>query len=70
MKRRVITVSVTKTIQVVQFEPVVVEVTESAEVESGEKASEVRTALYESASKAVKKFMKEEIESWKRKSKS
>ncbi len=70
MKRRVVTVTVQKTKQIPQFEPSLVSVTESAEIEDGENAKEVRTMLYESASKAVKKFMKEEIESWNRKSKS
>lgn len=68
MKRKQVSVTVTKTVQVVQFEPVVVSVTETADVGDAD-VSEVKAELYESASKSVRKFMKEEKEKWAKKSK-
>lgn len=69
MKRKTVTVTVQKTVQATQFEPIVISVTETAELEEGDKASEAKAKLYESASTSLHKFMKEEIKLWKRKSK-
>lgn len=70
MKRKTVSVTVTKTVQAAQFEPVVISVTETADLEDGDKASVAKQKLYESASASVHRFMKEELTLWKRKSKS
>jgi hypothetical protein len=70
MKVREISVTVQKTVQAVQFEPVVVAVTMTAELEAGDKASKVRAKLYEAASEGVHEHMQEELKLWKRKAKS
>lgn len=69
MKRRTVSVTVTKVVQAAQFEPLTISIIESAELEGEEKVSEVRTKLYESASRGVHKLMKEELKLWKRKNK-
>lgn len=69
MKRKMVSVTLSKTVQAHQFEPLVVTITESAEVESGEKVREVRDKLYESASVGLHKIMVKELKLWKRKSK-
>lgn len=69
MKRRTVSVTVAKVVQAAPFEPLTISVVESAEVESDEKVSDVRTKLYESASRGVHKLMKEELTLWKRKAK-
>jgi len=56
-------------VQAASYEPVVISVTEVADLEDGEKASEVKRKLYESASGSLHKFMQEELKLWKRKSK-
>lgn len=70
MKRKEVSVTVTKTVQAAQFEPVTVSVTETATLEAGDKASTAKDKLYESASESLHKFMKEELKLWRRKSKS
>lgn len=69
MKRRTVSVTVTKMVQAAQYEPLTISITESAELEGEEKVSQIRTKLYESASKGVHKLMIEELTLWKRKSK-
>lgn len=69
MKRKSVSVTVTKTVQAAQFEPVTVSVVEAADLEAGDKASEVKRKLYESASKSLHEFMGEELKLWRRKSK-
>jgi len=69
MKRKTISVTITKTKQVVQFEPLTVTVTEVAELEEGDKASDAKAKLYESVSKSVKQFMEEETTKWKKRAK-
>jgi hypothetical protein len=61
-----ISVTVSKTIQVRNFEPVRVDVTQTAEVLEDDKVSRVRRQLYESTSKAVAAMMREELERWRR----
>lgn len=67
MKRKTVSVTVTKVVQAQQFEPVTISVTETADV-GDEKPSQVKRELYESASASVHRFMKEELTLWKRKS--
>lgn len=67
MKRKTVSVTVTKVVQAAQFEPVTISVTETADI-GDDKASEVKQKLYESASASVHRFMKEELTLWKRKS--
>lgn len=69
MKRKSVSVSVQKTVQAASYEPVVISVTEVADLEDGEKASEVKRKLYKSASDSLHTFMQEELKLWKRKSK-
>lgn len=66
-KLRITTVTVTlsKTIQVVNFEPLRVDVTQTAEVGPDDNASTVRRELYESTSKALDAMMRFEIKQWK-----
>ena len=57
-----LTVTVSKTCQVRQFEPVVVTVSET--VEYDDNAAEVRMKTYSNVTKAVTKFMDNEITKW------
>lgn len=66
MKRKSVTVTVAKTVQAGPYEPVVISVAETAELEEGDKASEVKRKLYESASASLHKYMKEELKLWRR----
>ncbi len=70
MKRKVVSVTLTKTVQAHQFEPLTVSITESAELEDGDKAGKVRDKLYESASSGLHEIMVKELKLWKRKEKS
>lgn len=64
-----VSVTISKTIQVVQFEPVTVAITREAELEKGDDPAEVEAELQESIGKSVKKLMKEERNRWVKKSK-
>jgi hypothetical protein len=66
MKVTTVTVHVQKTVQAAQFEPVVIGVTLTAELEAGDKVSKVKRKLYESASESVHELMPEEIKLWRR----
>lgn len=62
MTKRVITVEVSKTVQVAQYEPVTVKITETVEVEAdSEKAKEVRLKVYTGVTKSVKQFIDNEV---------
>lgn len=69
MKRKIVSVTVTKVVQAAQFEPLTVSITESAEIEEGDKVIKVRNRLYESASEGLHEIMGKELKRWKRKSK-
>lgn len=60
-KRKTVSVTVSRTVQVQQFQPSTVTVAESAEVPEGATASEVKLELYKSATASVTKFMNQEI---------
>lgn len=69
MKRKVVSVTLTKTVQASQFEPLTVSITESAELEADDKPARVRNKLYESASEGLHEIMVKELKLWKRKKK-
>lgn len=69
MKTKTISVTVQKTVQAEQFEPVVIAVTMEASLEDGDTAKKVKRKLYESASESVHEFMGEELKLWRRKKK-
>ena len=68
MKRKTVSVTVQKTVQAAQYEPVTISVTETADLEADDKSKAVKRKLYESASESVHEYMKEELKLWKRKS--
>ncbi len=62
MSKRIITVEVSKTVQVAQYEPVTVKISETVEVEAdSEKAKEVRLKVYTGVTKSVKQFIDNEV---------
>ncbi len=61
IKRKQISVTVTRTVQLQQYHPATVSVTEVADIPEGEDYEAVRTALYKSATKAVTKFLRNEV---------
>lgn len=69
MKNKTISVTVTKMVQAAQYEPLTISVTQSAELEAGDKAKECKRKLYEAASSSVHEYMGEELKLWRRKSK-
>ena len=58
-----VSVTVAKTVQPRQYEPVRIEVTQTAEI-GDMKASVVRRELYERTSRAVSTMMREELKRW------
>lgn len=64
IKRKVVSVSISRTIQITQFHPSTVMVTETAEVPTDLTADQVKAELYKSASRSVVKFMNLEIDKW------
>lgn len=65
IKRKTVSVTVSRTVQVVQYQPSTVTVTETADV-GDQDPEEVKLALYESASKSMQKFMRAEIKKYKK----
>lgn len=59
-----VAVTVSRTIQVRQFEPVRVDLTQTAEVAEGDNPSDVRRELYEATSKSLRAMMRFELEKW------
>lgn len=60
LKRTEVSITVSRTVQVQQFQPSTVSVTETAEIPEEMTASDVKRALYKSASKAVEEFIESE----------
>lgn len=58
------TVTITKTIQVVQFEPVTVTVSETYDIEDGEDVVAIRSHAYNSCAKSVVRYLNNEIRRW------
>lgn len=63
-KTKTISVTVSKTLQVTQFEPIRIEVTQAVTLDPEETPREVRAQLYDECSRAVRTMMKKEIEVW------
>jgi len=63
-KAKTVTVTVQRTVQIRQFEPVVVIVSETHEVKEGESTREVRNAAYNGISASVVKYVAHEIENY------
>lgn len=66
MKIRTIKVSVSKTIQAVQFEPVTVTVEHTAELAIGDDVKTVRESLYKRASAATEDYVTREVIKYRR----
>jgi hypothetical protein len=66
IKRKVVSVTVSRTVQVRNFTPSTVTVTETAEV-SNHDPDIVKGTLYKSASKSMQRFMRAEIAKYKEK---
>jgi hypothetical protein len=64
IKRKTVSVSVSRTVQITQYHPSTVTVTEEAEIPEGMTHVEVKEVLYKSASASVVKFMNNEIDKW------
>lgn len=58
---KTITVTVTKTVQTAQYEPVTVTVTEVREVSSEKDSEETHLKMYTACTKSVKKFIDNEM---------
>lgn len=58
---KTITVTVTKTVQTAQYEPVTVTVTEVREVSSEKDSEETHLKMYTGVTKSVKKFIDNEL---------
>lgn len=70
MKKRTITISVSRTVQVERFEPAQVTVTETIEVEDEkEKVVKARERLYADVTKQVKSYVDNEVAKYTAKSK-
>jgi len=63
-KAKTITVTVARTVQIKQYEPVVVTVSETHEVKEGEVTREVRNAAYNSVSASVVRYVEHEVENY------
>ena len=61
---KTITVTVQRTVQIKQYEPVVVIVSETHEVKDGESTREVRNAAYNAVSAAVVRYVEHEVENY------
>lgn len=64
IKRKMVSVTVARTVQITQFHPSTVTVAESAEIPDGMTSEEVKLELYKSATKSVTKFMNQEIKKY------
>ena len=64
--KRVIKISVTRTMQVDRFEPVSVTVEETIEVRDGDGVPEARTTLYKEVTQQVKKYIDNEARKYKK----
>lgn len=59
-----VTVSVQKTIQVVDFEPVVIGVSETYTLQEDDDVAEIRTEMYNRCAKSVVRYLNNEIRRW------
>ncbi len=58
------TVTVQKTIQVVQFEPVTVTVSETYDIEPGDDVTAIRAHAYNNCAKSMVRYLNNEIKRW------
>ena len=61
---KTVTVTVHRVVQIKQFEPVSVTVSETHEVKDGESTREVRNAAYNSVSASVVRYIDHEVENY------
>jgi hypothetical protein len=61
---RTVTVTVHRVVQIKQFEPVSVTVSETHEVKEGESTREVRNAAYNAVSASVVKYIEHEVDNY------
>ena len=62
--KKTITVTVSKTVQTQQYEPVIVTVSETVEVSADRDSQEVHLETYKGVTKSAKKFIDNEIAKW------
>lgn len=60
LKRKSVSVTVSRTIQLVQFHPATLTVAETADVPDGMDPEEAKLELYKSAAASVDKFLRQE----------
>jgi hypothetical protein len=58
------TVTYTKTLQVVQFEPVTISVSETYDLEPGDDVVSVRAHAYNSCAKSAVRYLNNELKRW------
>jgi hypothetical protein len=61
---KTVTVTVHRVVQIKQFEPVSVTVSETHEVKDGESTREVRNSAYNSVSASVVRYIEHEVENY------
>jgi hypothetical protein len=61
---KTVTVTIQRTVQIKQYEPVVVIVSETHEVQDGETTRDVRNAAYNSVSASVVRYIDHEVENY------
>ena len=61
---KTVTVTVSRTVQITQYSPVTVTVTEVHEVKEGESTREVRNSAYNAVSASVVKYVQHEVENY------
>lgn len=61
IKRKAVSVVVQRTVQLKQFHPVTLTVSESAEVMEGQSVKDIKLELYKSATESVTKFLNQEV---------
>jgi hypothetical protein len=64
MRIKSVSVTLSRTIQVRNFEPVRVDVTQTAELDPDDSLSRARRELYDSTSKALRTMMSFELKKW------
>jgi hypothetical protein len=64
MKTKTISVTVSRTVQIQQFHPSVVSMTETAEIESGDDVRKCKIQLYKACSETVETCMNREIKKY------
>jgi hypothetical protein len=63
-KAKTVTVTISRTVQIRQYEPVTVTVSEVHEVKEGETTREVRNSAYNAVSASVVKYVEHEVDNY------